>query len=239
MWVQCQPESPEAPPKTALYLPIKFQAPVICQFRQRNRDLSISQQVAKLQENHCWIEIKLKFQQHPDSCANCAQLKLHRKDKSVPNAVVHLDIHGPFPSYGNQKFVAVLTDEATRITSFVSMASKSMDDLAAACFMEWICKMSVPQVIDTNLSEDQAEALKDELVTCLDQEIPLNPFIDANRGSCFNQKAADDINKRPNSAGKIFFQPSTWLTTHLINRALPLRLSKRCTGTNQESLPAT
>ena len=39
--------------------------------------------------------------------------------------------------------------------------------------------MSVPQVIDTNLTEDQAEA---------------------NRGSCFNQKAADDIHKMVNTA---------------------------------------
>ena len=60
--------------------------------------------------------------------------------------------------------------------------------------------MSVPQVIDTNLSEDQAEARKDELDTCLNQDIPHNPFIDANRGSCFNQKAADEINKMVNAA---------------------------------------
>ena len=53
VWVQCKPESPEA--KTALYLPIKFRAPIICQFRQINPDLSVSQQVAKLQENYCWI----------------------------------------------------------------------------------------------------------------------------------------------------------------------------------------
>ena len=84
--------------------------------------------------------------------------------------------------------------------SFAPMSNKSTDDLAAACFVEWICKMSVPQVIDTNLSEDQAEALKDELNLALDQDIPHNPFIDANRGSCFNQKAADDIHKMVNTA---------------------------------------
>ena len=55
--------------------------------------------------------------------------------------------------------------------------------------------MSAPQVIDTNLSEDQAEAFKDELDLALNQDIPHNPFIDADRGSCFNQKAADNINK--------------------------------------------
>ena len=37
VWVQCKLESPEAPLKTALYLPIKFSAPVICQFRQRSK----------------------------------------------------------------------------------------------------------------------------------------------------------------------------------------------------------
>ena len=104
------------------------------------------------------------------------------------------------PSYGDRKFIAVLTDEATKVTSFAPMSSKSTDDLAAACFVEWICKMSVPQVIDTNLSEDQSEALKDKLDLALNQDIPHNPFIDANRGSCFNQKAADSINKMVNTA---------------------------------------
>ena len=110
VWVQCKPESPEAPPKTALYLPIKFRDPVICQFRQRNPDLSVSQQVAKLQENYCWIGMKQDLQQHPEACANCAQLKVHKQTNSVPNAVVHLDIHGPFPSYGVKKFIAVFTN---------------------------------------------------------------------------------------------------------------------------------
>ena len=196
----CKPESPEAPLKSAMYLPIKFRAPVICQFRQRNSGLSVPQQVAQLQEDYCWIGMKKDLQQHPDFCANCAQLKVHKQNKSVPNAVVHLEIQGPFTTYGDQKFAAVLTDEATKIMSFVAMVGKSTEDLAAACFTEWICKLSVPQVIDTNLSEDQAKALKDELDTCLNQDIPHNPYIDANRGSCFNQKAADKINKMVNPA---------------------------------------
>ena len=65
-----------------------------------------------------------------------------------------------------------------------------LQDLAAACFVEWICKMPVPQVINTNLSKNQAKDLKDELNTPLNQEITHNPFIDANRGSCFNQRSA-------------------------------------------------
>ena len=80
------------------------------------------------------------------------------------------------------------------------MVSKSTEDLAATCFAEWICKMSVPQVIDTNLSEEKAEALKDELDVFLNQDIHNNPFIDANRGSCFNQQASDSLNKMVNAA---------------------------------------
>ena len=121
---------------------------------------------------------------------------MHKQNKSVPNAVVHHDIHGPFPSYEDQNFMAVLTYEAT----FVAMAGKTTDGLAATCFVEWICKMSVPQFIDTNLSKDQAEDLKEELNTCLNQDIPHNPFIDANRGSCFNKKAVDGIRKMANTA---------------------------------------
>ena len=80
--------------------------------------------------------MKQDLQQHPDSCADCAKLKVHKQNNSVPNAVVHIDIHGPLPSHGDRKFIAVLTDEATRVTSFAPKTNKSTDDLAAACFVE-------------------------------------------------------------------------------------------------------
>ena len=56
-----------------------------------------------------------QVQQHPFACANCAQLKVHKQNNSVPNAVVHLDIHGPFPSYGDKKFIAVFTARLPRL----------------------------------------------------------------------------------------------------------------------------
>ena len=55
--------------------------------------------------------------------------------------------------------------------------------------------MAVPQVIDTNLDEQHADDLKAELDLYLQQEAPHNPFININRGSCYNQKAADLIAK--------------------------------------------
>ena len=62
MRVQCQPESPEALPKTALYVPFKFRAPMICQFWQRNPDITLPQQVPKLQKNYCWTGMKKRFE---------------------------------------------------------------------------------------------------------------------------------------------------------------------------------
>ena len=50
VWVQCQPECPKAPPRMALYLPLKYRSPVICQFWQRHPDLTIVQQISKLHE---------------------------------------------------------------------------------------------------------------------------------------------------------------------------------------------
>lgn len=58
VWVQRQPECPKAPPRTALFLPVIYCAPVLCQFRQQNPDLTVPQQVAKLQENYNWIGMK-------------------------------------------------------------------------------------------------------------------------------------------------------------------------------------
>ena len=53
--------------------------------------------------------------------------------------------------------------------------------------------MAVPQVIDTNLDEQQADDLKDELDDFLQQDAPHNPIIHINRGSCYNQKATNLI----------------------------------------------
>ena len=50
--------------------------------------------------------------------------------------------------------------------------------------------MAVPQVMDTNLNDHQANALKEELDDLMLVDIPHNPFIDINRGSCYNQSAS-------------------------------------------------
>ena len=91
---------------------------------------------------------------------------------------------GPFTSYGDKLFVLILTDVATKLTVFEPLQDKSISAIAFAIFTQWICKMAVPQVIDTNLTDEQADALKDELDNLMQLDIPHNPFIDINRGSC-------------------------------------------------------
>ena len=66
--------------------------------------------------------------------------------------------------------------------------------------------MAVPQVIDTNLDEQQADDLKAELDLYLQQEAPHNPFININRGSCYNLKAVDS-HKSGTQLGRFSFSP--------------------------------
>ena len=47
----------------------------------------------------------------------------------------------------------------------------------------------------SDIAEQNPEGLNNELDSLLHQDAPHNPFIDAIRGSCFNQKAADEINR--------------------------------------------
>ena len=70
--------------------------------------------------------------------------------------------------------MAVMTDKATQITAFLPLQGKPAEDLASACFVKWICKLSVPQVIDTNLTQAQAEDLKIELDTRLNKDQPVH-----------------------------------------------------------------
>ena len=97
---------------------------------------------------------------HSETCKNCQVLQQAKKKPQIPNATVHLDIHGPFVSCGNNKFVVTLTDEATKITVFEAVPAKTPEALAYTIFTHWICRMAAPQVIDTNLNEQQADELK-------------------------------------------------------------------------------
>ena len=84
----------------------------------------------KLQENYCWLGMREDIAEHSTTCSNCQVLQHAKKAPQVPNATVHLHIHGPFVSYGENKFVITLTDEATKITVFEADKSKSADPLA-------------------------------------------------------------------------------------------------------------
>ena len=165
------------------------------------------------QENYCWLGMREDIAEHSQTCNNCQVLQQAKKTPQIPNATVNLDIHGPFVSYGENKFVITLTDEATKITVFEAVISKTTETLAHKIFTHSICRMAVPQVIGTNLTEQQADNLKAKLDDFLQQETPHNPFIDINRGSCYNQKAADLIAKT--QLGGFFTSPQSGLQ-HLL-----------------------
>ena len=88
----------------------------------------------KLQENYCWLGMREDIATHSETCHNCQVLHHAKKTPRIPNATVHLDIHGPFVSYGDNKFVITLTDEATKITVFEAVPSKTPKSLAYTIF---------------------------------------------------------------------------------------------------------
>ena len=110
VWVHCPGRGPDVPTLKALYLPLKYRQPVICNFRQRHPDIPIRDQMQKLQENYCWLGMREDIASHAEACNNCQVLQHAKKTPQVPNTTVHLDIHGPFDSYGYNKFVVTLTD---------------------------------------------------------------------------------------------------------------------------------
>ena len=157
------------------------------------------------------------------TCNNCQGLQEAKKSPQIPNATVHLNILGPFVSYGKNKFVVTLTDEATEITVFEAVKSKATDSLAYTIFTHWICRMAVPQVIDNNLDKQQADDLKAELNDYLQQEAPHNPFIDINQIHVTTKKPPTSLPRLlpdPNLDGKILYRHSIWPTTRPINPQL-------------------
>ena len=210
-WVHCPGRGPDVPTMKALYLPIKYRHPVICHFRQRNPDLSVRDQVQRLQENYCWWGIRGDLAEPTDTCKNCKILKQFKKTPEIPNAIFDLDLHGPFRSYGENKFVLTLIDEATKLTTFEAIKDKSAVSLAWTwtIFAHWIFKMAIPQVINTNLNDHQAENLK-KWTSCLNNQHLTTRSSTSKEDLVITKKQLTSSTKwlpRRSSAGKISYRP--------------------------------
>ena len=114
-WIHCPGRGPDVPKLKAQNLPLKYRQPVICNFRQRQPDIPVKDEMQKLQENYSWVGMREDIATYSATCNNCQVLQHAKKTPEVPNATVHLDVHGAFVSYGENKFVVTLTDEATKL----------------------------------------------------------------------------------------------------------------------------
>jgi hypothetical protein len=72
--------------------------------------------------------------------------------------------------------------------------------LGFAIFSEWICKMAVPETLETNLTEDKADQLQQELADLLQCQPPQATFVDSHRGHHFNLQAEKQIRRMVNTA---------------------------------------
>ena len=71
------------------------------------------------------------------------------------------------PSYSDAKYIVALYDFNMGIAEFVPVTSKSIQDLAAAVYTEWVCKYSIPARLTTMLDEDHNQALGQAIETCI------------------------------------------------------------------------
>ena len=53
----------------------------------------------------------------------------------------------------HNKFIALLTDEVSNMTYFISLPEKLEESFLPVIFVKWICKLLVPQVIDTDSTQ--------------------------------------------------------------------------------------
>ena len=162
---------------------------------------------------------------HPLTCDNCKLLNAAEKKPEIPNAMIQVDLMGPFTSYGDKKFALILTDVATKVTVFKPLKDKSISAIAFAIFSQWICKMAAPQVIDTNLTDEQADALKDEWDDLMLMDIP-HIRSSASTGGPATTKwpptSSQKWSPRQTSDGMISCLLYNSSTTHLNNHLWPL-----------------
>ena len=69
-WIHCPGRGPDVPTLKALYLPLKYRPPVICNFQQRYSDVPVRNQMQKLQENYCWLSMREDIAKHSATCNN-------------------------------------------------------------------------------------------------------------------------------------------------------------------------
>ena len=203
----------------ALYLPLKYRQPVICNFRRRHTDIPIKDQMQKLQENYCWLGMREDIAEHSRTCNNCQGLQQAKKSPQIPNATVHLDIHGPFVSYGENKLVVTLTDKATKKRSNPKPSTPWPTPSSLIGSVVRLFHRSLTPIWTSNrrmISKQSSTTIyrKRPRTICSSTSIVVHVTTKKPPTSLPRQSP------EPNLVGKILYRPSTWPTTRPINSQL-------------------
>ena len=78
-WIHCPGRGPDVPKLKAQNLPLKYPQPVICNFRQRQPDIPVKDQMQKLQENYSWLGMREDIATYSATCNNCQVLQHAKK----------------------------------------------------------------------------------------------------------------------------------------------------------------
>ena len=166
-------------PRTALYLPKKYRAQMICKTHGSlfgGHEAHIKTYL-RLTDAYWWPTVREDVQHHIQSCVQC---QLHRKQPQkrtplnplptpeLPNERIHLDLFGPLKtSEKHNKYILTMTDAATKYAEAIAIPDKEAITVAKAIFIYWICKLGVPKQIHTDGGKEFCNKLLDALMKFL------------------------------------------------------------------------
>ncbi|HEY7534112.1 MAG TPA: reverse transcriptase family protein, partial [Nitrospiraceae bacterium] len=148
MWVRCKE-------RTAAFIPAALRVPITCQLIRNFPHLVDPKDLHQklIESSYIWPGAILDIKDHLRACQDCINHRSRPKPTPcTPNQRVVLQTFGPLPSYGTNKFIMVLRDEATGYTEFTAVENRQPSTLAEALITSWIAKLSLPGTLITGLS---------------------------------------------------------------------------------------
>lgn len=119
-------------------------------------------------ERFVWPSINRDVGQFVRSCTDCQRSKIQRhtvtplKDFNLPNSRfkhVHIDLVGPLPSSGGNRYLLTMVDRYSRWPEAVPLPDMLAETVAKAFCNVWVSRFGVPEIIST----DQGRQFESEL----------------------------------------------------------------------------
>ena len=127
-------------------------------------------------EKYVWPNLNREVNNWARSCKGCQENKVHRHVKSpvgqikVPDRRFmwsHIDLVGPLPVSGGNRYILTMIDRTTRHLEAVPLPNATAETVADAYLLHWVARFGVP----SHLTSDRGAQFTGQVWACLNKAL--------------------------------------------------------------------